>query len=101
MRSSRSSEPFSALRAETPRKPPPRVHCGWLCCPEGEADLTMSLAPGLWSVRDGETGVDEGPVLEGVDDRGGVVADRDAAFPVVLRDRRVASLAPVTTRLLP
>jgi hypothetical protein len=55
---------------------------------------------GLWSVRDGEASVDEGLVLEGVDDRGGVVTDRDAALALLVSYRGVAGLGAVVTGFL-
>src|SRR5580693_9727269 len=51
------------------------------------------------SVRHGKAGVDEGLVLEGVDDRGGVVTDRDTALALLVSYRGVAGLGAVVARL--
>src|SRR5258708_1354099 len=59
------------------------------------------MPPLRGSVPDREPGTDEGAVLHSVDDRGGVVADRDAALAALVDEGGVAGFGTVAAGLVP
>src|SRR5260370_32714055 len=59
------------------------------------------MPPLRGSVPDREPGTDEGAVLHSVDDRDGVVADRDAALAALVDEGGVAGFGTVAAGLVP